>query len=93
MQEPKSRETLRSVAIITGIALLFFLWGLFVFFTVGDKGPPPWNFGVVEDIPGGSPYSTGAPKIFAGPELRLKTGEKVEKQHVAGRERTEKKSP
>ena len=24
----------------------------------GDKGPPPWDFGVVEDVPGQSPYST-----------------------------------
>jgi hypothetical protein len=90
MHDLRNRETLRDVAIIMGIALIFFIWGMFVFFAVGDKGSPQWNFGVVEDIPGGSPYSTSAPKAFVGTELRLKPGEKVEKQHVAGQERTEK---
>jgi hypothetical protein len=49
---------MRSLLIIVGIAVLFLCWGLFVFFTVGDKGSPPWDFGVVKDIPGESPYST-----------------------------------
>jgi len=40
------------------IAVLFLIWGLFVLIMVGDKGPPSWDFGVVEDIPGQSPYST-----------------------------------
>ncbi len=40
------------------IAVLFLIWGLFILFMVGDKGPPAWDFGVVEDIPGQSPYST-----------------------------------
>ena len=49
---------MRSWLIIIGIAALFVCWGLFVFFTIGDKGSPPWDFGVVKDIPGESPYST-----------------------------------
>jgi hypothetical protein len=49
---------MRSWLIIIGIAVLFVCWGLFVFFTIGDKGSPPWDFGVVKDIPGESPYST-----------------------------------
>jgi hypothetical protein len=40
------------------IALLFFIWSLFVFFMVGNKGQPSWDFGVIKDIPGESPYST-----------------------------------
>jgi hypothetical protein len=40
------------------IGLLFLGWGLAVFWTVGDKGPPAWDFGAVQDIPGQSPYST-----------------------------------
>ena len=93
MREARSRETFRSVVILTGIAVLFFLWGLFVFFTVGEKGPPPWDFGVMQDIPGGSSYSTSAPKAFVGPELHLKPEQQVEKQHVAGQEGTETRSP
>jgi hypothetical protein len=40
------------------IAVLFICWGLIIFFLVGDKVPPAWDFSVVEDIPGQSPYST-----------------------------------
>ena len=56
--EQEKKATLRSWMIIIAMTFLFLLWGLFIFFAVGDKGPPPWNFGVVEDVPGQSPYST-----------------------------------
>lgn len=52
------KDIIRSWMIVVAIALVFLCWGLIVFFMVGDKGPPPWYFGVVEDIPGQSPYST-----------------------------------
>lgn len=52
------RATVLSWIIVAAIAIAFLCWGLTLFFTVGDKGPPPWHFGVVEDIPGQSPYST-----------------------------------
>jgi hypothetical protein len=52
------RTTLLSWIIVVALALLFFCWGLFIYFAVGDKGPPPWHYGVVEDIPGQSPYAT-----------------------------------
>ncbi len=55
----KEKEAgLRSWLIILTIAILFIGYGLFMFFAVGDKGPPRWDFGVVEDIPGESVYST-----------------------------------
>ena len=56
--EQEKKATLRSWMIIIAMTFLFLLWGLFIFFAVGDKGPPSWNFGVVEDVPGQSPYST-----------------------------------
>ena len=56
--EQEKKATLRSWMIIIAMTFLFLLWGLFIFFAVGDKGPPPWNFDVVEDVPGQSPYST-----------------------------------
>jgi hypothetical protein len=59
MPIPSDNKTgIRSWVIIFVLAVLFVAWGLFIFFTVGDKGPPSWNFGVVRDIPGESPYST-----------------------------------
>ncbi|MEE9611884.1 MAG: hypothetical protein V3W19_11565 [Desulfatiglandales bacterium] len=57
-QNLNRKGTLRSLIIVMAIAVLFFIWGLFIFFAVGDKGPPVWDFSVVEDIPGESPYST-----------------------------------
>lgn len=57
-QNLKGKGTLRSWIIVMAIAVLFAFWGLFVFFVVGDKGTPEWDFSVVEDIPGQSPYST-----------------------------------
>ena len=53
-----SKTSLKLWGVILALALLFVAWGLFIFFTVGDKGPPAWDFGVVRDIPGESPYST-----------------------------------
>jgi hypothetical protein len=56
----KQREKTNRVGwiIVVTMALLFILWGFFIFFAVGDKGPPSWDFGVIKDIPGESPYST-----------------------------------
>jgi hypothetical protein len=51
-------SALRSWLVVFGIAFAFLLWGFLVYYTVGDKGAPAWDFGVVQDIPGQSPYST-----------------------------------
>jgi hypothetical protein len=57
-QEGNRKGTMASLAIVAVIAICFFLWGLLVFFSVGDKGSPDWDFGVVQDVPGESPYAT-----------------------------------
>ncbi len=49
---------LRGWLVVIGLALAFFAYGIFMFLAVGDKGPADWDFGVVEDIPGESIYST-----------------------------------
>ena len=56
--EQKEKTNRVGWIIVVAIAILFVLWGLFIFFAVGDKGPPAWDFGVIKDIPGESPYST-----------------------------------
>jgi hypothetical protein len=56
--EQKENSTLKDWLVPIAIAVLFLVWGLVIFFMVGNKGQPPWDFGVVEDIPGQSPYST-----------------------------------
>jgi len=48
----------RGWLIICGMSVAFALYGVFAFFAIGDKGPPGWDFGGVQDIPGGSEYST-----------------------------------
>ena len=53
--------SLRSWLYVSALAFMFLLYGLFMFFMIGDKGPPEWNFGTVEDIPGESVYSTNEP--------------------------------
>jgi len=54
----ENKTTFRSWLVILALALLFFCYGIFMFLSVGDKGPPPWDFGVVKDIPGESAHST-----------------------------------
>jgi hypothetical protein len=48
----------RSWVIVWLLATFLLLYGLFMYVVVGDKGPPDWDFGIVEDIPGKSAYST-----------------------------------
>ncbi len=61
-QEEMEREEVgknwRAWFIVCTLAILFFIYGMFMYFYVGDKGPPGWDFGAVEDIPGQSVYST-----------------------------------
>jgi hypothetical protein len=47
-----------TLTLVFTLAGFFLLWGFLLFYTIGDKGPPPWDFGVVPDIPGESVYST-----------------------------------
>ena len=58
-EERESRRmVLHGWLIVCGMTVLFVLYGLFAFFMVGDKGPPDWDYGSVEDIPAESVYST-----------------------------------
>jgi hypothetical protein len=63
--------------LVCGLALLFLLYGLFMFIAFGDKGPPGWDFSVVEDTPGKSVFST-----FPEPGG---TALEPHQQHVAGK--------
>jgi len=77
------REAVLSWALAVGCGAAMLCWGFLIFFTVGDKGPPPWDYSIVEDVPGEAPYSiygTGAFHGFSHPVV----GAKVEEQHVMG---------
>ena len=69
----------RSLLFIFVLAASFLAWGFLLFYTIGDKGPPPWDFGIVQDIPGESVYSTHQP-------LPGKVSD-PDPQHVSGRPR------
>ena len=62
IQSQQNTGTFRGWMIVVVLAVLFIIWGLFIFYTVGDKGPPSCNFGVIRDVPGESPYSTEKPR-------------------------------
>jgi hypothetical protein len=70
------REALKAWLFVCGLALGFFLYGLFMFASIGDRGPPAWDFNIVEDTPGKSVYST-----FPEPG----GAREPEPQHIAGR--------
>jgi hypothetical protein len=81
--EERDEKTFRSLMIVVAIALSFFVWGLFIFFSVGDKGSPSWDFGIVPDVPGESAYSTHPlrspepePQHVSQKPLRTETGGK-----------------
>ena len=54
------RAVARGFLIVSLIAALFLGYGIFMYFAVGDKGNPDWDFGSIEDTPSQSVYSTGA---------------------------------
>jgi hypothetical protein len=70
----------KTLTLVLTLAGFFLLWGFLLFYTIGDKGPPPWDFGVVPDIPGESVYSTH-------PSL-IGTATEPEPQHVSQRPRS-----
>ena len=55
------RAVVRGFLIVSLIAALFLGYGVFMYFAIGDKGPPDWDFGSIEDTPAQSIYSTGQP--------------------------------
>ena len=69
----------KSLVFIFILAASFLAWGFLLFHTIGDKGPPPWDFGIVRDVPGESAYSTH----------RARAGRITEPdpQHVSGKPR------
>ena len=64
------------------IALFFFLWGLFIFYSVGVGRPPAWRYGIMPDVPGQSVYSVQGAEERAG--TAMMGGQTIPKQHIMG---------
>jgi hypothetical protein len=57
--DQKERNRVAALWLIIGaMSLAFLLYGLVMFLVIGDKGPPAWDFGAVQDTPGKSTFST-----------------------------------
>ena len=90
-QDPQEKKEsfAKSWIVVFCIALLFFLWGLFIFFTVGVGRPPAWRYGIMPDVPGQSVYSVQGAEKRAG--TGMSPGKTIRKQHIMGeREETGK---
>jgi len=83
MRTEEEYSGVKTWAIVFGIAAGFLAWGLIIYFVIGAKEPPGWDFSVIPDIPGQSIYSSYSPIMphgsVPGPETTP-----AEPQHVAG---------
>ena len=88
MSSEEQRSALKSILLPLGIAIAFVIWGLVVFFSVGDRGSGEWILGAQPDVPGQSPFSTeGAHRSLGslpGPKV-----DPARPQHVDGRQENE----
>lgn len=50
-------STFSTWILILALFLYFLAFSGFAYFTIGDKGPPDWDFGLVKDVPAASPYA------------------------------------
>jgi hypothetical protein len=85
--EDETRSRFRSWVILVATAVGFLIWGSRLYYGVGDKGPPQWDYSVIPDIPGQSPYSTRSEKGYSGLVPRSQTGGgtadgNISEQHV-----------
>lgn len=81
--QDRQEGSLRTLLVAFGLAAGFLFWGLFLFYTVGDKGPPNWDYGRVPDVPGLSVYSTDSGRPLSGvPPFYLHEKAGLSPQHV-----------
>ncbi len=83
MRTEEEFSGVKTWAVIGAIAAGFLAWGLLIYFVIGDKGPPGWDFSIIPDTPGESAYSSYSPANPHG--LAPGTEPAVpEPQHVMG---------
>jgi len=63
MSENSSEKQERLERIKTWLIVLLMVvgiltYGIVVYVSIGDKGPPAWRYGAIPDVPGESPFST-----------------------------------
>lgn len=78
----EQRASIKSWLIIVGLSVGVLIWGFLIFFTVGDKGLPPWDYSILPDVPGQSVYSTHSAPEFSGKVPKPIQKDEVVRQHV-----------
>jgi hypothetical protein len=81
-RKEKEDSPARSWSIVISMALIFFLWGMLIFFFVGVTWPPPWEYGTIPDVPGQSVYSVQTAEEKAG--TAFSPSNDIPVQHVMG---------
>ncbi len=64
------------------IAGVFLAYSAIAYFYIGQRWPPPWRYGAVQDVPGQSIYSSREAQEAAA--LAPVPQERVQRQHVLG---------
>jgi hypothetical protein len=55
---PETSEKIKTWLIVLLMVTGILTYGIVVYLTIGDKGPPAWRYGAIQDVPGESPFST-----------------------------------
>jgi len=55
---PETFEKIKTWLIVLLMVTGILSYGIFVYLTIGDKGPPAWRYGAIQDVPGESSFST-----------------------------------
>ncbi len=58
----KPLEKIKTWLIVLLMVIGILGYGIVVYVTIGDRGPPGWNYGAIPDVPGESPFSTESGK-------------------------------
>ena len=58
----KPLEKIKTWLIVLLMVIGILGYGIVVYVTIGDRGPPGWNYGSIPDVPGESPFSTESAK-------------------------------
>ncbi len=80
MPEHDEKKTYGGESIVTSWVIIGIIcswviaWGFFLYFSIGDKWPPGWDYRIVKDVPGQSEYSTERAREFFGAAPRPATG-------------------
>ena len=57
VRKAQKQSVLKTWSMIFSLLALILFQGALAFYVVGDQGQPDWDFSVIKDVPGESPYA------------------------------------